>query len=350
MFTQGEHCLPMDGRSVVSDTDRMMFTVLSNADRVDLHQVHAGASSPTPRIEEVATAPVPEAMDTRRAETFPRPPSPPRTAVLPSVPEHQETVAYPAAPAAPAPAPFEAAPTPAPFEAVPTPAPFEAVPTPAPFEAVPTPAPFFEVPPLPSFAAPIENPFGTANAPTSAPEERRHSSDDDTKRTLLLDLQQLEKQGVRLSKQWTMDDPLEDMMLEMRRHSLAMDESANVTMMRDGLKLALTGIEMVNNRFHLLDLEGWSSTVCKDLSKHDANLARIYRKWWKRPTSTSPEMDICLSLMGSMGMHHMKRTMSKQLLSQASGSRARSAPKRSDRRRAPTPPSSDDEEAPPPKT
>lgn len=54
-----------------------------------------------------------------------------------------------------------------------------------------------------------------------------------------------------------MDDPLEDMMLEMRRHSLAMDESAN--MMRDGLKLAVTGIEMVNNRFHLLDLEGWSS-------------------------------------------------------------------------------------------
>ena len=258
--------------------------------------------------------------------------------MLPPVAEHSEAVAPP--PYQPPPPSYEPVPAPAPYE----PAPYEPAPTPAPYE-------------LPSFAAPIENPFGSVDAATApaaaAParedDGRHHPSDDDTKRTLLLDMQHPETQGVRPSKQWTMDDPLEDMMLEMRRHSLAMDESANVTMMRDGLKLAVTGIEMVNNRFHLLDLEGWSSTVCKDLSKHDANLARIYRKWWKRPTSTSPELDICLSLMGSMGMHHMKRTMSKQLLSQASGSRARSAPKRSDRRRAPTPPSSDDEEAPPPK-
>ena len=150
-----------------------------------------------------------------------------------------------------------------------------------------------------------------------------------------------------------MHDSMEDMMLEMRRHSLAMDESANVTMMRDGLKLAVTGVEMINNRFGLLDLEGWSSTVCKDLSKHDANLARIYRKWWRRPSSTSPELDICLALVGSMGMHHMKRTMSKQLLSQATASSkapSRRMPRRDGgpaTRRPPTPPSSDDE-APPP--
>ena len=76
---------------------------------------------------------------------------------------------------------------------------------------------------------------------------------------------------------------------------------------------------MVNNRIGLLDLEGWSSEVCRDLGKHDANLARIYRKYWKRNHSTSPEMDIIMAMIGSMGMYHMKRKMSKQILGKNAG-------------------------------
>ena len=116
-----------------------------------------------------------------------------------------------------------------------------------------------------------------------------------------------------------MDDRTEDMMLEMRRLTLAMDEASNVSMMRDGMRLVVTGIEMINNKIGLLDLEGWSSEVCRDLNKHDANLARIYRKYWKRSHSNSPEMEICMSVIGSMGMFHMKRHMSKQLLGGAGG-------------------------------
>jgi len=170
--------------------------------------------------------------------------------------------------------------------------------------------------------------------------------DQDTKRTLLADLRRMQQGGSQLSKEWTMDDRLEDMMLEMRRLSLSLDESANVEMMRDGLKLAVSGLEMMSMRFGVLDLEGWSTTVCKDLHKHDANLARIYRKWWRRPTSTSPEIDIAPALVGSMAMHHMKRSMSKHLLSQASSQGNRFS-KKSNRKRVETPPSSDDEEAPP---
>ena len=128
-------------------------------------------------------------------------------------------------------------------------------------------------------------------------------------------------QGVKLSKEWSMQDSTQDMMLEMRRLTLAMDEASNVNMMRDGLRLAVTGIEMLNNRIGLLDLEGWSNEVCRDLNKHDANLGRIYRKYWKRNHSTSPEMDICMSLIGSMGMFHMKRKMSKQVLGARGGGR-----------------------------
>ena len=33
-----------------------------------------------------------------------------------------------------------------------------------------------------------------------------------------------------------MDDDADEMMLEIRRHTLAMDEAANVNMMRDGMR------------------------------------------------------------------------------------------------------------------
>ena len=124
---------------------------------------------------------------------------------------------------------------------------------------------------------------------------------------------------MKLSKEWTLQDRTEDMMLEMRRITLTMDEQSNVNMMRDVLRLAVTGLEMVNNRIGLLDLEGWSGEVCRDLNKHDANLGRIYRKYWKRSHSTSPEMDIIMSMVGSMGMYHMKRKMSKQILGKSVG-------------------------------
>ena len=60
------------------------------------------------------------------------------------------------------------------------------------------------------------------------------------------------------------------------------------------MRLLVTGIEMVNNKIGLLDLDGWSAEVCRDLKKHDANLSQFI-KYWKRSHSTSPEVDICMS-------------------------------------------------------
>ena len=128
-----------------------------------------------------------------------------------------------------------------------------------------------------------------------------------------MDLQRLKLQGIQLSKEWTINDKLEDMTLEIRRHTLHLDEMANINTMRDGLRFVCTGIEMLNNRIGLLDLEGWSSEVCKDLGKHDANLSRIYRKYWRRTGSTSPELDITASLVASMGMYHFKKKMSTKI-------------------------------------
>ena len=305
------------GLTTMSETDHIMFTVLSNVERVDLSAIsRLPNAAPEVRIEELPDIP----------EEVPPPARPPS----PYEPYRPASDMPAEAPQAPPEPPLPHAPE-----------------VPPEVPRIPQ-----ETPDMPPERPPPEDvPPEEVSPPERRPfEETRVESETDilTKQTILCDLQKMEMQGVRLSKVWTIDDRLEDLMLEMRRHTLAMDERANVNMMRDGMRLMITGIEMVNNRIGLLDLEGWSSDVCRDLNKHDANLGRIYRKYWKRSTSTSPEMDIALSLLGSMGIHHMKRTMSKQLVSGASARNAGFGNAfRFSRRDAPTPVSSDDE-APPP--
>ena len=89
--------------------------------------------------------------------------------------------------------------------------------------------------------------------------------------------------------------------------------------MRNGLQLACTGLEMFSKKFKVLDLEGWSAEVCSDMSKYDRSLGKLYRKYWRRSHSNSPEADIALSLVGSIGMYHMRKTMSKKIFQRGGG-------------------------------
>jgi hypothetical protein len=176
-----------------------------------------------------------------------------------------------------------------------------------------------------------------AHNATSVTDLSEPSSDDIylSKQTLLADLHHLENQGVKLSRSYDINDRMEDMMLEVRRATMSIEHAHNVSMMRDVMRVAVTGIEMLNNRVGLLDLDGWSTEVCRDLHKHDASLGRIYRKWWRRSTSSSPETDIALSLIGSMGMFHMKRRMSAHVMGKT--------PQRYAQHRAPSPASSEED-------
>lgn len=161
------------------------------------------------------------------------------------------------------------------------------------------------------------------------------------KQSTLYDLNQLESRGVRLSRKWSMDDSLDDMTHELRHHLLVLDERENVGMMKNGLKMALTGIEIVNTRFNLLDLEGWSTQAASELDRQDGNLSRIYRKYWRRSTSNNPESEILFSLFSSMGMYHMKRSMARQMMNR------NTRPSRPRQRRVRDDDSSSDDERPP---
>ncbi len=130
------------------------------------------------------------------------------------------------------------------------------------------------------------------------------------KQSVLLELERLRQRGLRLTKDYTLNDNLTDMQFEMRRHLLFMDEMNAISFMKDAMRLGFTGIELANNKIGpFLDLDGWSSQISSDIGKYDHALSKLYKKYWKRRTSTSPELELAFGIIGSMGMHHFRKKM-----------------------------------------
>lgn len=128
------------------------------------------------------------------------------------------------------------------------------------------------------------------------------------KQSVLLELERLKTaHNVTLTKNYTLDDRLDDMQFEVRRHLLNIEEANTLNFMRDGMKLAFTGIELANSKLGpFLELDGWSSEMCQDIQKYDSALSRLHKKYWRR-NSMSPEMELGMAILGSIGMHHFKK-------------------------------------------
>lgn len=162
------------------------------------------------------------------------------------------------------------------------------------------------------------------------------------KQTVLLDLERLKMQGVRLSREFTIEDRLSDLRFEAKRHMMHIDEMHNVSTLKDAIRLGCTGIEMINRRFRIMNLDGWSQEFGRDLGKYDATLSRLYRKYWRRGVSQAPEMDLLVGLVTSMIMFHFRKKINSQIFptAQASlprhqGSRPSSSPSPPPRRVSP---------------
>lgn len=138
------------------------------------------------------------------------------------------------------------------------------------------------------------------------------------KQQVLMDMERLKLQGVKLTRDWTLNDRLDDMQFEVKRHMLHIDEMTNINMMRDGMRLLCSGFEMINTKVGVLELNGWSNEVCQDMDKYDNALGRIYRKYWRKNNSNNPETEILFGLVGSMGMFHFKQKMQKTMFKKSS--------------------------------
>ena len=128
-------------------------------------------------------------------------------------------------------------------------------------------------------------------------------------------LEALEKKGVELSKKYSMESSLQEMMGE---YETIMEEKAkqnSVKFQGNMLMSIINGIEFLNGKFDPFDikLDGWSEQVQENISDYDDIFGELHEKY-KSKASMAPELKLLFQLGGSAMMVHMTNTMFKSAM------------------------------------
>lgn len=125
-------------------------------------------------------------------------------------------------------------------------------------------------------------------------------------------LERLEKKGIRLSKQYTMDSSLEEMIGEYETIKSEKEKENSVKFQGRMLMAAVTGLEFLNNRFDPFDfkLDGWSEQVNENIDDYDEVFGELHEKYSSK-AKMAPELKLLFQLSGSAIMLHMTNTMFK---------------------------------------
>jgi hypothetical protein len=128
-------------------------------------------------------------------------------------------------------------------------------------------------------------------------------------------LEALEKKGVELSKKYSMESSLQEMMGE---YETIMDEKSKrnaVKFQGNMLMAVINGIEFLNNKFDPFDikLDGWSEQIQENLTDYDDIFGELHEKY-KSKASMAPELKLLFQLGGSAMMVHMTNTMFKSAM------------------------------------
>lgn len=128
-------------------------------------------------------------------------------------------------------------------------------------------------------------------------------------------LEQLEKKGVQLSKKYSMESSLQEMIGE---YETIMDEKSkqnSVKFQGNMLMAVINGIEFLNNKFDPFDvkLDGWSDQIQENISDYDDIFSELHEKY-KSKGSLAPELKLLFQLGGSAMMVHLTNTMFKSAM------------------------------------
>ena len=122
------------------------------------------------------------------------------------------------------------------------------------------------------------------------------------KEALLYELELMEKQGsIKLHRQLTMADSLDSIQYQYDRANMIVSTQQTVDWAKTGIKMGSGVLETVLKKFGLGIVDGFSNNLCKDMSKFNQPLTKMYRKYWRRGTS-SPEMELAMIVFGALAM------------------------------------------------
>ena len=127
------------------------------------------------------------------------------------------------------------------------------------------------------------------------------------KQVLLHELSRMQMSGSQLCRNMSMDDNLADIEYELNRTKAKDDCVSTVAFMKDAIKFGVTGIEMLNSKFKVLKLNGWSSEATRDMNRYDRSLTGLYTRYMRKG-SVSPILELGFLLFGSMILCHMKNS------------------------------------------
>jgi hypothetical protein len=128
-------------------------------------------------------------------------------------------------------------------------------------------------------------------------------------------LENLEKKGVELTKKYTMDSSLQEMIGE---YEMIMEEKGkqNSVKFQGNMMMALiNGIEFLNNKFDPFDvkLDGWGEQIGENINDYDEIFGELHEKY-KSKATIAPELKLLFQLGGSALMVHMTNTMFKSAM------------------------------------
>jgi hypothetical protein len=155
------------------------------------------------------------------------------------------------------------------------------------------------------------------NPDKEVPLEPKMSKDDMLKEKFryLRKLEALEKKGVELSKKYSMESNLQEMMGE---YETIMDEKSkqnSVKFQGNMLMAVINGMEFLNSKFDPFDikLDGWSEQIQENITDYDDIFGELHEKY-KSKASMAPELKLLFQLGGSAMMVHMTNTMFKSAM------------------------------------
>jgi hypothetical protein len=128
-------------------------------------------------------------------------------------------------------------------------------------------------------------------------------------------LEALEKKGVELTRKYTMESNLQEMMGE---YEMIMEEKSkqNSVKFQGNMMMAIiNGIEFLNNRFDPFDikLDGWGEQINENITDYDDVFGELFEKY-RSKASLAPELKLLFQLGGSAMMVHMSNTMFKSAM------------------------------------
>ena len=141
-------------------------------------------------------------------------------------------------------------------------------------------------------------------APQVDPEKEKADKMD-----LLNKLTRLEKKGYPVSRRYTMDNTLDEILEEFTRLTDARQLENSIKFQRQIMMGMVTGMEMMNEKFNPLDwkLDGWSESVHENIDDFDEVFEELYDKY-KEKGKMPPEARMVMMLAGSGFMYHMSNS------------------------------------------